>query len=63
MERTSFLERCQTEKLRYDLCLQLRLFDYHCTMDKYGWIKCEKKKEEKTSQKEFVKQVEHGKTK
>ncbi len=46
MERTPFLEFCQTEKLRYDLCLKIKLFDYHCVLDKYGWTKCEKKKED-----------------
>lgn len=41
MEKTKPYETCSSEQLSYDLCLRMKIFDYHCVMEKFFFQRCQ----------------------
>lgn len=49
MERTKPVENCYSEKTSYDLCLRMKIFDFHCVMEKFVFQRCQTQDHKKHS--------------
>lgn len=55
MERTKHPEQCSTEKMSYDLCVRMKIFDYKCVLEKFVFQRCQTQAYNKDSKEKTTK--------